>query len=76
MAKRINKPLDIKRVMEDNPLATGFVLEAIHAYARAQLTAPDWGANNIIDQGYWRSLAGKALDVIDGKRSGTTVPLS
>jgi hypothetical protein len=64
MAKRINKPAALKRFMEENPLALGFVLEAIHEYARAQLTAPDWGANNLVSQDYWRELAGKALDVV------------
>jgi hypothetical protein len=64
MAKRINKPLAIKRFIEDNPLALGFVLEAINEYARAQLTAPDWGGNNLVNQDYWRELAGKAMDVV------------
>jgi hypothetical protein len=64
MAKRINKPAALKRFIEDNPLALGFVLEAINEYARAQLTAPEWGSNNLVSQDYWRELAGKAMDVV------------
>ena len=64
MVKRTNKPLAIKRFMEDHPLALGFVLEAIDQYSRAQLTAPDWKGNAIISQDLWRELANKALDVV------------
>jgi len=61
--KRINKPLAIKRFIEDNPLALGFVLEALDRYATAQLTAPDWEGQAIVSQDYWRELARKARDI-------------
>lgn len=65
LAKRTNKPLAIKRFMENHPLALGFVLEAIYQYSRAQLKADDWKGDSLISQDLWRDLARKALDVVN-----------
>jgi len=63
-AKRVNKPLAIKRFMESHPLASAFVLTAITNYAVQSLDAPDWESNTIISQDLWRSLAQQALDTV------------
>ena len=63
-AKRVNKPLALKRFMESHPLASAFVLEAVTRYAVQSLDAPDWGSNAIISQDLWRSLAQQALDTV------------
>ena len=65
MAKRINKPLDVKRFMESNPLAVGFVLEAIDRYARSQIHAPKWEGQTFINQDLWRELAQAASKMVN-----------
>lgn len=65
--RKVSKPLAVKRFMEDHPLATSFVLEAITNYAVASLAAPDWEGNTLINQDTWRSLAQKALDTVAPK---------
>ena len=62
--KRVNQPLAIKKFMEDNPLASAFVLEAMMRYAHETIEAPDWTSTSLISQDYWRDLARKALDVV------------
>lgn len=64
MAKRINKPLVIKRFMENNHLGYVFVLQAITSYAVQQLDAPDWEGTPIVNQGAWRQMAQAALEAV------------
>ena len=65
MAKRINKPLALKRFMEEHPLALGFILTALDKYAKEQLEAPDWEHEGFVTQDYWRLLAQKTLEVVN-----------
>lgn len=64
MAKRINKPLVIKRFMENDPLGYAFVLDAITKYAVEQLDAPKWEGVTVINQHAWRSTAQAALEAV------------
>lgn len=64
MAKRINKPLAIKRFIEGDVLALTFVMQALTQYAVDQLNAPDWGGTPIINQDAWRETAQAALELV------------
>ena len=64
MAKRINKPLAIKRFIEGDALALAFIMEALTQYAVDQLNSPDWEGTPIINQDAWRATAQAALELV------------
>ena len=64
MAKRINKAFAIKRFMEEHPLGTAFITDAIYQYSKSQLTAPEWEGVSFVNQDLWRELASKAIETV------------
>jgi hypothetical protein len=64
MVRKVNKPLAVRNLMANHPLALAFVLEAITKYAVEQLDAPAWEGHTFINQDAWKAVAQEALDVV------------